>query len=685
MKFIIPFACPLFMAALTSGFIATPHHHQHRHLSVGTIQQQQHTQTPPSHHKNIGGALLRSQTDESSSISEDEGDKSDDADIASSTSGSAAIDWQNEQQKEAVEREKEEQKSDDDNNNNNDDDTEQPIKIAIIGGGWGGWGAAKAICEAQENVEVTLLDALPDPTGATPFLSKTGKPVEAGTRGFWKDYPNINKLCGELGLDESDIFTPYTNSSFYSPDGLEATAPVFSEGIIPQFDSPIPFLNQLSGQSFPQLPSPLGQVLTTFPLFERIPLQDRASMVGLLVATVDCLGNDVAVQEKYDRMTAHDLFILFGLSERMVEDFIKPTLLVGLFKPPEELSALVVMELLYYYALAHQDSFDVRWIKNGTVSDSLILPLATRLQEEYDLNVKGGSFVSKISYDNDIAGDGDDGAAKTKKKTSIEYKTRDGEVSTMDVDGVVLALNGKGMSAVMANSPDLSQYNTFSKAASMANGVDVISVRLWLDRYVPTRTPANVFSKFDALRGSGGTFFMLDQFQAENEDALWGDDTPQGSVLACDFYNAGALLSLSDEKITEILMKELLPEAVPEFAYANLVDSWVGKFPGSVSFFSPGSFDRRPPMQGDPDVPTIKFAGDWVRMGDLEHGAKGLCQERAYVSGLQAGNLLLDETIGKSRLYKHPVLQVREDETQFKAAVAVNKKVMQFLPRFWVR
>jgi hypothetical protein len=50
-------------------------------------------------------------------------------------------------------------------------------------------------------------------------------------------------------------------------------------------------------------------------------------------------------------MSAHDLFVRFKLSKRLVEDFIKPTLLVGLFKPPEELSALVVMELFFYYAL----------------------------------------------------------------------------------------------------------------------------------------------------------------------------------------------------------------------------------------------------------------------------------------------------------------------------------------------
>lgn len=197
-------------------------------------------------------------------------------------------------------------------------------KYLVIGGGWGGWGAAKALCQSGIYADVTLLDALPDPTGAQPYLSKTGKPVEAGTRGFWKDYPNINALCAELGLKEDDVFTPFTNSSFYSPDGLEATAPVFSKAKFPTTD--IPFLSQLSGQTFPTLPSPLGQVVATFPLFERIPLEDRASMIGLLLATIDCLGNDESVQEEYDRMTAHDLFVRFRLSERLVEDFIKPTL-----------------------------------------------------------------------------------------------------------------------------------------------------------------------------------------------------------------------------------------------------------------------------------------------------------------------------------------------------------------------
>jgi len=546
-------------------------------------------------------------------------------------------------------------------------------KFVVVGAGWGGWGAAKALCESGIDADVTIIDALPDPTGRTPYLSKTGKPVEAGTRGFWKDYPNINSLCGELGLDENDVFTDFTNSSFYSPDGLEATAPVFSNAKFPDFGFNLPFVSSLSGQKLPDLPSPLGQVLATFPLFERIPLQDRASMVGLLVATVDCLAGDEKVQQQYDRMTAHDLFIRFKLSPRLVEDFIKPTLLVGLFKPPEELSALVVMELLYYYALAHIDSFDVRWIKNGTVSDSLIAPLATKLQDDYDLEVLGGCRVGKISLK-------DDGSNKV---SSIEYqRTRDGKSETItDIDGVVLALTCRGMEGVVSQSPDLARFPVFSKAAS-CKGIDVISVRLWLDRKVYTRTPANVFSRFDELRDAGGTFFMLDQLQSDHLKELWGGDDPQGSVVACDFYNAGALLSLPEEEIVRTLMEDLLPSAVPAFSDCKVVDSWVGRYPGAVSWFAPGTFTKRPPLQV-PEIPNLKCAGDWVRMGDREHGAKGLCQERAYVTGLEAANALVR---AHDASYKqHDVLQVREDEAQFKAAVALNREVMKYLPRFWVR
>lgn len=97
--------------------------------------------------------------------------------------------------------------------------------VVVVGAGWAGWGAAKALCEA--GVRVTLIDGMVDPTGSKPTKTASGKPFEAGTRGFWKDYPNINALTAELGL--SNVFTEFTTSAFWSPEGLEATAPVFGD------------------------------------------------------------------------------------------------------------------------------------------------------------------------------------------------------------------------------------------------------------------------------------------------------------------------------------------------------------------------------------------------------------------------------------------------------------------------
>jgi NAD(P)-binding Rossmann-like domain len=48
--------------------------------------------------------------------------------------------------------------------------------VAVVGAGFGGWGAAKALCE--NGCRVTLLDVIPDPTGATPYLTPTGATIK---------------------------------------------------------------------------------------------------------------------------------------------------------------------------------------------------------------------------------------------------------------------------------------------------------------------------------------------------------------------------------------------------------------------------------------------------------------------------------------------------------------------------
>ena len=78
------------------------------------------------------------------------------------------------------------------------------------------------------------------------------------------------------------------------------------------------------------------------------------------------------------------------------------------------------------------------------------------------------------------------------------------------------------------------------------------------------------------------------------------------------------------------------------------------------------------------------FLGDWVRMGDREHGAKGLCQERAFVCGLEAANALarsgvLSSAATSRKERQANVLPIRDDEIQFTVAKDINKKFIEAL------
>lgn len=221
--------------------------------------------------------------------------------------------------------------------------------------------------------------------------------------------------------------------------------------------------------------------------------------------------------------------------------------------------------------------------------------MAKYLKDTYgdDFTVLGNARVESLSVAHD--------KPEKARISSITYTVPGiipGKRDSVVLDGIdacVLALGSKGMKNVLAGSPEVARISPeLTRAASMQS-IDVIACRMWLDKKVSTRSPANVFAKFDQLRGAGGTFFMLDQLQGtdkEGEDMLWGDskDTAavgdgaesaveRGSVVACDFYNAGALLPLSDKDIITILTGQtddgsapnkqlgdgLLPSAVPAF------------------------------------------------------------------------------------------------------------------------
>ena len=160
------------------------------------------------------------------------------------------------------------------------------------------------------------------------------------------------------------------------------------------------------------------------------------------------------------------------------------------------------MELLYYYALAHQDSFDVRWIKSKSIAEQLLAPLSERLQDEHQLQVIGGTLATALNMSTD-----------TRSVRSVETRSiATGSRGVIDnVDAVVLAVGAKGMGGLLAHSTESEMIDPEMVRAGNLDAIDVVSVRLWLDRTVPVADPANVFSRFSALKGAGATFFLLDQ------------------------------------------------------------------------------------------------------------------------------------------------------------------------------
>lgn len=491
----------------------------------------------------------------------------------------------------------------------------------VVGGGWAGFGAAKHL--AEQGYAVTLLEASKNPGGLSGgFRTSSGKVVEAGMKGFWYQYANIFALLKDLGGEWP--LTDWTTSGFWSPEGLVTEAPVFSK--------------------LPRLPTLLGQFVHTAPLFWALPLEERLTMLPFLLSFVD-FDASPEVYARYDKMSARELFRQWGVSQRCYEDFLRPTLLVGLFAPPEDISAASMLETLYFYALAHQNDFDVCWPR-GSIAETIFTPMVDRIKTAGG-QVLGGQLVTDLKP-------GPDGRSIG---TVVARDVTTGQTTSHTADAVVFAIGITGMQKLVQQCRILGDRQEFRNVMNL-RAIDVIATRLWFDRLVKTRYPANVLSGFEAA--AGATFFNLNELQDEYKES-------PGSVITADFYGASALLPLTDDEIVERL-KSHIQTCEPGFKDAKVIDSAVLRFPKAVTHFSPGSYPSRPYQATG--IPNCFLAGDWVK--GVPHGANGLSQERAYVTGLTAANLVIDKC-GVGR--KAVVLDVEPDEPHIAALKQLDQSV----------
>jgi uncharacterized protein with NAD-binding domain and iron-sulfur cluster len=497
----------------------------------------------------------------------------------------------------------------------------QNKKVVVIGAGWAGLGATYHL--AKQGYDVTLLEAGSYPGGLVAgWKSGTGRSVEAGIHGFWYPYRNIFSLINELGINP---FTTWTRSSQYSPAGLEVESPIF--------------------QDLPRLPSPLGTFLYT--QFKRLPLIDRISALPLLYAVVDFDNSDEAWR-RYDFITARELFKDFGVSARLYRDAFEPMLLVGLFAPGEQCSAAATLGMLYYFILAHQPDFDVVWCR-GTVGEKIFRPWVQQI-EKAGAKILANHRVTDVIFD--------------------IYNQATGVVcgnEVFDADAVIFAVGITGIKKIVSHSSYLQKHPEFRNLSNLG-AIDVLATRLWFNRKIHIPRPSNACFGFDVT--TGWTFFNLNALHDEYRNE-------PGSVIEADFYHANQFISLEDKEILSIV-QNYLGICIPEFRQAKIIDSSIIRLPQAVTHFAPGSYSNMLPARTK--FKNVFMSGDWIVN---RHGS--WAQEKAYVTGLEAANLVISY-LGEGTPVK--ILPVETDEPHIQLARKINKTAhnitKSILPEFWL-
>ncbi|MDF5718674.1 MAG: FAD-dependent oxidoreductase [Rhizonema sp. NSF051] len=497
----------------------------------------------------------------------------------------------------------------------------QGKRVVVVGAGWAGLGATYHL--AKQGYNVTLLEAGSYPGGLVAgWKTAAGRSVEAGIHGFWYPYKNIFSLINELGISP---FTTWTRSSQYSPAGLEVESPIF--------------------QDLPRLPTPLGTFLYT--QFKRLPLIDRLSALPLLYTLID-FDNSDAAWRRYDCVTARELFKDFGVSARLYRESFEAMLLVGLFAPGEQCSAAATLGMLYFFILAHQPNFDVVWCR-GTVGEKIFRPWIESI-EKAGAKVLANRRVTDLIVDN--------------------YPLVTGVVcgdEVFETDAVIFAVGITGMKKIISSSPSLQSREEFRNLSNLG-AIDVLATRLWFDRKINIPRPSNACFGFDPT--TGWTFFDLNALHDEYYDE-------PGTVVEADFYHANQFLPLEDEEIVSIVQR-YLTSCVPAVRSAKVIDHSVIRLPQAVSHFAPGSYRFMLPAKTS--FKNVFMSGDWIT-----NRHSSWSQEKAYVTGLEAANLVIS-SLGEGTHAN--ILPVEADELHIQVARAINQTVRQIgnsvLPDFWL-
>ena len=511
--------------------------------------------------------------------------------------------------------------------------------IVIVGAGWGGLSAAhhltkyhdKTKQQQQQTLNITVVDASPRVGGLVrdgyPTINGTLAVAEAGQHGFWDQYHNIfhfleTDLRPHLPNQSLDsILTHYAPQGQYSPKGLEAVWPIYR-------------------QQMPKLPTGLAQAAYT--KFINLPLADRISAFPL-VAAFNEFDDSPESWKTYDNMSFRDLCVRLGISKRCYDEAFEPMILTGLFAPGAECSAAAALGMAYFFVLANQNAFDVRWCK-GNIGTCIMDPWVQYLKS------KNVTFLTSTKVHNfEISSDRITSVAICKTNSTASAAAASQDYPSLPADEVVLAVGAKALNG-FATFTNLSRYPEYRRFANL-RGTSVLATRLILDGKLDIPYSANACWGFD--KGVGMTFFDITTLHGNK-------DQSNTTTVEVDFYHASTLLPMSDEEIVIKVKNDLNTILGQACVESQVLDAAIIRLPNAVNWYFPGSYADMPEAQSV-SLKNLFFCGDIVK---TRHGSWS--QEKAFVTGMEAANIILKQP---DRM--HGIIPLVPDEAHVKVGRTV--------------
>jgi uncharacterized protein with NAD-binding domain and iron-sulfur cluster len=537
-----------------------------------------------------------------------------------------------------------------------DDDSK---KVVIIGGGWAGFSAADALSTARvpgtsdPAIQVELLDASPRGPGGlaggwrTPKLKR---PVEAGLHGFWREYKNTFATIKRIGLDLDDVLTLYTPSILVSESGRVALAPILggADEVTKKKDD---ISVNLRGLDFTDpsallasfadlLPPPLDvALLAEYDENNPLTLADRISALGLLGAWADFGQEDPESWDRYDKISADNLFrSIAGVSPRLYKELVSPLLHVLPMTPGYDCSAAAALSCFHAFALQARGAFDVRWCR-GTISEKIFNPWAKKLQDGGNVHIRGSAKVTSIEERRTEGG--------TKFTVSVNGK------ESIECDAVVLAVGGTAIKRLVPSCPPLAKL---PEADGWKNfrGVTCVAIRLFLRPFVnddgSLSLPPSVANAMKdspvvvcganvggipQLSETGFCIYDLQRLQDEFKYPVESNGDEACVALEVDFFRANDMAQIEDNMEVAKLALRAVSAALdikpidPEL----LVDISVVRAKDAVSHFCVNSASWSPEVKLGTG---LYICGDWVD----RKGHASWSTEKAVVTARQAAGVL---------------------------------------------